>query len=95
VGAQGAPGDAVLWVMVDAVALPGHNAQPVTLLAFPAVPTSGLFGTPKQNDSTHGPGAVPFAEPTVVDGYVFAAGQVPGTLCTAVNTCGGMVVSWH
>ena len=84
---------AVLWVLTT-----GNwstNTQAV-LYAFPALPSSGLFGTPLLLDNTHGPGAVKFSEPTVVNGHVYVAGQLEGTSnkCTT-PPCTGMVVSWH
>jgi hypothetical protein len=93
-GGSTAAADAVLWVMVDDASSGSPSA--VKLQAFTALPTGGLFSAPLFSDTSNGPAAVPFAEPTVVDGYVFAAGQVHGSsFCATLNGCYGMVTSWH
>jgi hypothetical protein len=87
----GADDDAVLWILQTA----GYKrALAPALYAFQALPSGGLFGPPLFTDTTSGPGAVQFSEPTVTNGYVFVAGQVQGVVC-AGPPCSGEVVSWH
>jgi hypothetical protein len=71
---------------------------------------SGSFGSaPLLSDNMHGPGAVKFTEPTVVNGHVYAAGEsisnnnynnkpgLCGTLLSQGNGAGcyGAVTVWY
>jgi hypothetical protein len=71
--------------------------------AYAAQPSGGSLGSPLFTATTHGPGAVKFAVPTVADGKLFLAGgnnnpfYSPGSSnCPASNpTNCGMLVIWH
>ena len=94
--------DAILWILDTSRSQNGTTApMAARLYAYHAVPTSpgGLFATANGfSDASNGPGATKFMVPTVINGYVYVAGQKSGTTCTTTGTlgaCVGKVVSWH
>lgn len=89
---------AVLWVLTTG----GWSTNsPVGLYAFQALPnSSNQLVALSLADTMHGPGAIKFSEPTVVNGHVYVAGYNYSTIssCTSQysgGVCYGSVVSWH
>jgi hypothetical protein len=110
---QNGPGnpaqEAVLWIMGPAsngfqMLSNNRGASPVVITAYAALPTkTHTLAQLNWTDYQNGPGAVQFAEPTVVDGHVYAAGEsisnnsyhgVQG-LCNTVDGCSGAVTVWY
>ena len=93
----------VAWALdSNSYGLPNPNgnspAQPAVLRAYKAVPDSihcpagqvcnELWdSTTLLNSATVMPGAVKFTVPTIVDGYIFVAGGVPGYFTTGLTAC--------
>jgi hypothetical protein len=84
--------DAILWIL-DTSGTPVKN--PVAkIYAYQAVPQTGNQLTLKWSDTLNGPSPTKFMVPTVVNGYLYLAGQKPGAACNP-GSCLGRVVSWH
>ncbi len=100
-GGTNTSGDAILWILNTNGFQNGATAPTAAgLFAYHAVPNGvGVFTTANGfSDATSGPGATKFMLPTIVNGYVYVAGQKVGTACTTTGTlgaCVGKVVSWH
>ncbi len=96
--------DAILWLL-DESGYQNVNsgtqvaATPVGLYAYAAEPLNGAINLTSFTDTTSGPGATKFSEPTVVNGHVFVAGQKPNAYCSggaaSNQTCYGAVTMWH
>jgi hypothetical protein len=98
--------DAILWILDTSNFQTSTQTQAarVGLYAYTALPNSSTHVIGLANswagDTTHGPGASKFMVPTVVNGYIYVAGQKPNVTCSDVfddstHACKGQIVSWH
>jgi len=92
--------DAILWLVDEGnyqrINLNNQKyvSRAVGLYAYYAEPENGTLNLTSFTDTTNGPGATKFMEPTIINGHVYMAGQQPKVYCNSAP-CYGAVTMWY